>query len=228
MEGMTEGSLITAGVPREIEFTRQGSSIIESNMSDDNSDSIQSSDDEDQDDSELDDESSKEFRLMNDPENCPTKETFDKLRALWKEDREKQKRRVEDLKKRIKYGGNISNKVERKKKVTQVKNLSDTARLPPAKEAMMLHILRDKMFCTLKIVDRSILKDGKLVTRLMKLVGITMEKERKCYYRHLELAISKKIGEFRSNSIRKLRKTFLGMRDELTSKLRWVNFLKRE
>jgi hypothetical protein len=216
---MRKGSLISEGFPRDIEFTSQcSSSMNNSNLSDNSSDSEELSEGEEQDDSELDDESSKDFMMMNDPETCPSRETFDQLRALWKKDREKQKKRLVQLKEKIKKGGKLKKKVERVKKVTQVKQLTSTARLPPAKEAIMLHILREKMFCTLKIVDNSILKDGKLVTRLMNLVGITVEKEKKNYFRHLELAISKKIGEFRNNSIRKLRKTFLGLRDELTSK----------
>ena len=82
----------------------------------------------------------------------------------------------------------------------------------------MLHMLKEKMFCTLKIIDASILEDGVIVGRAMKLVGVTTDDDKKNYRRHFELAIAKKIGEFRNNSIRMLRNTFMGKRGDLTGK----------
>ena len=75
------------------------------------------------------------------------------------------------------------------------------------------------MFCSVKIVDAAILSDGVIVKRVMDQVGIQTEEERKNYRRHVELAVSKKIREFRNNSIRKLRKTFMGSRNDLTGKM---------
>ena len=89
-------------------------------------------------------------------------------------------------------------------------------RLHEVKEAMMLHILREKMFCSLKIVDAAILRDGVIVGRVMKQVGVRTEDDKKNYRRHFELAINKKIGEFRHNSIRMLQNRFMGKRDDLT------------
>ena len=66
-------------------------------------------------------------------------------------------------------------------------------RLPEVKEAMMLHILREKMFCNLKIVDATILQDGVIVGRVMKQVGVRMDDDKKNYRRHFELAITKKM-----------------------------------
>ena len=80
----------------------------------------------------------------------------------------------------------------------------------------MLHSLREKLFCSVKIVDSAILSDGVIVKRVMDQVGVQTEEDRKNYRRHVELAVSKKIGEFRNNSIRKLRKTFMGSRNDLT------------
>ena len=84
----------------------------------------------------------------------------------------------------------------------------------------MLLVLREKIFCCVKIVDSTILRDGIIVKRVMHSVGIEADEDKINYRRHVELAVSKKIGEFRNNSIRKLRKTYMGRRNDITGELR--------
>jgi hypothetical protein len=163
---------------------------------------------DDSNESRSDDESNK-FRHRNDPEACPTQADYDRFKKQWNDERHKLKVIREKLE-------NQKKKRAATKKVLCIRKLPEKMRLPLAKEAMLLHTLREKMFCSVKIVDASILSDGVIVSRVMRQVGVKTDEDKKNYRRHFELAIAKKIGEFRSNSIRKLRKTFMGERNDLT------------
>lgn len=165
-------------------------------------------------DSEEEEENEEEFLRRTDKDVCPTKEQFEKLKQLWQRDKNRQRKKMKALQDKLNGKTKV---IERKtKKVISIKMLSSKMRLPEAKEAVMLNVLREKIFPGLKIVDSNLVKDGKIVDRVMKLVGINIEVDRDNYRRHVELAIAQKLGEFRNNSIRKIRKTFIGKRDRLT------------
>jgi len=155
------------------------------------------------------DDNSYDFLKMNDQEVCPTQADYDRFKQQWNEERRKLKAVREKLE---------SDKKKRlvNKKIICIRKLPSKMRLPEVKEAMMQHTLREKMVCNLKIIDASILPDGVIVGRVMKQAGVRTDEDRKNYRRHFELAITKTIGEFRNNYIRKLRNTFMGKRDDLT------------
>jgi hypothetical protein len=157
------------------------------------------------------DNESTEFLKMNDPDVCPTQENYNQFKKQWNDER----RRLKTVREKLE---NEKKKRSVSKKIIYINKLPSKMRLPAVKEAMMLYILREKIFCNVKIVDATILRDGRIVKRVMKQVGVNKEEDKINYRRHFELAITKKIGEFRSNSIRKLRKTYMGKRDDLTGK----------
>ena len=169
-------------------------------------------DSESSDDESRSGDDSRELGKNSTLEDCPTQEEYNQFKEQWNKEHERRKAvtaRLE-IEKR---------KRSATKKVTHIKKLPSNMRLPMAQEAMMLHALRETLFCNVKIVDSSILSDGVIVKRVMHQVGVQTEEDKKNYRRHVELAVSKKIGEFRNNSIRKLRKTFMGSRNDLTGKL---------
>jgi hypothetical protein len=198
----------------------RGASIIFENLVPDSIiiqhlDMTSEDDDELEEDQSLDesnsDDESDDVLKRNDSEVCPSKEDYDRFKQKWNDERKKLAvvRKKLEIAKKKRAGA---------KKIISIKKLPGKMRLPLAKEAMMLLTLKEKIFCSVKIVDAEILKDGIIVKRVMKQAGVRAEDDKKNYRRHFELAITKKIGEFRSNSIRKIRKTFMGERNDLTGK----------
>lgn len=91
------------------------------------------------------------------------------------------------------------------RKVTRVEDLPEVNTLPMDKRISMMNYLRDVIFTGLKYATKETIENGSIVNKMLKNLQLTSDCQRTRYRLHLELALKKKIGQFRNNSIKNLK-----------------------
>ena len=91
------------------------------------------------------------------------------------------------------------------KKVTRVEDLPLENQLDLDKQISMMNFLRDVIFTGLKYVTKDTIERGVIGDMIMDNLQLESDFKRKSYRLHLELALKKKIGQFRNNSIKNMK-----------------------
>jgi len=91
------------------------------------------------------------------------------------------------------------------RKVTRVEDLPADNILALDKQTSLINYLRDVVFTGVKYVTKETLEGGNIMKKITDNLQITDELQKNRYQRHLELALKKKIGQFRNNSIKNIK-----------------------
>jgi hypothetical protein len=124
----------------------------------------------------------------------------------FKERLRKRKKVLEDLANQY-----IEDSKRRKPTITVEKKVTLVADLPPGntlvldKQISLTNCLRDVIFKGLKYVTKEVIESGRIVNMVMDNLQMKTEWQRRTYQLHVEIALKKKIGEFRNNSIKNIK-----------------------
>lgn len=91
------------------------------------------------------------------------------------------------------------------KKVTRVEDLPAANTLALDKQISLINYLRDVIFKGLKYVTKEVIESGIIVGMILDNLQLVSEYQKRAYQLHLELALKKKIGQFRNNSIKNMK-----------------------
>ena len=91
------------------------------------------------------------------------------------------------------------------KKVTRVEDLPAANTLALDKQISLFNYLRDVIFKGLKYVTKEVIESGTIVGMILDNLQLVSEYQKRAYQLHLELALKKKIGQFRNNSINNMK-----------------------
>jgi hypothetical protein len=129
----------------------------------------------------------------------------DDVRKL-REERGKRKKALEDLATQYLEDNKRSKPtVTVERKVTRVEDLPLVNQLSLDKQISMMNFLRDVIFPGLKYVTKDTIERGTVSKKMMANLQLASDFQKRTYQLHLELALKKKIGQFRNNSIKNMK-----------------------
>jgi hypothetical protein len=133
-------------------------------------------------------------------------EEGDKKIRAYRERMKKRKKNMEDLgNKFLEDSKRRKPTITVEKKVTRVEDLPAANTLALDKQISLINYLRDVIFKGLKYVTKEVIESGTIVGMILDNLQLVSEYQKRAYQLHLELALKKKIGQFRNNSIKNMK-----------------------